>query len=159
MRKGQIQLGESTAVAFIIIILMVLGIVVYGVLSNTGKAVSQIELRERAAIEVASSVLYAPELQCSFLGKTSVTCFDAAKLKHFTSTVQEPERLVYYQELFGQANITLVQVYPDQAPPLPIYQHNLSEPASATPVYIPINIYDAVTERFAFGFLAITVYG
>lgn len=157
-KKAQIQLGESTAVVIVIIILVFLGLVVYFGFWKTGQGEKISKQREVQSINLALTVSYLPELHCTFLGRSSSTCFDAIKASHFQEMGSVRDWQMHYFNYFGYAKIELIQVYPNETK-FTIYDNQKGEAQSESPIFIPVNIYDPITDKNGFGYLNVTKIG
>lgn len=157
MKKAQIQMGESIAVVVIVIVLIVFGIVIYSRLSQSGIEEKQRIYEELDAIELATIILGLPETHCTFLHSTDINCLDRLKLKHFAGQLDEsPAVRLFYADLFGESDVSVAIITPgEETEVITLYQGTTGE--DANPFFVPVNIYDPLEQRYAFGYLNITV--
>lgn len=155
--KAQIQLGESTAVVIVIIILLFIGLVIYYSFARAEQSSEIAEQRDLKTLELGTRVSYIPELHCTFAGRSSTNCFDKIKLEYVSDNSNSAEWQNHYFDVLGYARVEVRQIYPKQQDYL-IYENNKSEYQSESPIFIPMNIYDAVEDKYSFGYLMVTKY-
>lgn len=153
--KAQIQLGESTAVVMVILILIVVGLfIAYQFWSADQQTVIE-EQKDLDAIALATKVSYLPEIHCTFLGDTSSNCFDKYKLVYFANLMSNPQETSYYYDLFGYARIELIEVYPTNTTYL-LYENNKATIQSEKPIYMPCKVYDVYDDSYSFAYIKVT---
>ena len=157
MKKSQIRIGESIAILFIFLILVVVGFSFYAKVQKSGFMFQQEENINLLAIETAQKASFLPELQCSRKNIVVDNCFDILKVEAFSGIVKNnPDLVSHYYDVFGFSLITVEEVYP-AAKEWVIYNNTLNDSSSIfTPV--PISLYDAKTGGYYFGALKVKYY-
>jgi hypothetical protein len=166
-RKGQIQLGETTAVVIIIIILLVVGIVFWNKVSVSNVKDVKIQSNELSVIEIANMVPEMTELKCYESGVNKVKCLDWYKVLAMNATINDPldtSAFDYYNTYFKNTKITVERIYPDPGPGInnatnvTIYDAKLSAATSTLLIAIPVNIKDYVTKKTYYGQIVVRGY-
>lgn len=105
---------ESIFVMVIFLFMVGFGFVFYFSISKTAAADKKIELDEQRSIEAALYVSQLAELQCSESGIENGACIDRFKAMALRDLITNggDEVKLHYYDVFGFAQIRLVQVYP-----------------------------------------------
>jgi hypothetical protein len=156
-QKAQIQMGESVVVIIIIVVLIFVGLMIYKGISQSSDSKKLDDLQSAKAMELSAIIFAMPELHCTFSGTTSSSCFDKLKLEYVASKKDDVNWINYYYDYFGYSKIDVNLVYP-YAKNFTVYENNKSTQQSHTPIIIPVNIYDPVTEKYGFGYLSIAKF-
>jgi len=158
LRKAQIKMFETVMVLVIFFFLLAFGLVFYAryhSFSVTEKINQNFELR---AIEIAQSVSFMPELQCSNFDGVREDCVDRLKLEAFRELLNRDEvlRNEYYYDLLGQSRISFKQVYPESSYEIVIYDRPGTGTKSS--FNIPILLYDPIEHEYNTGVMTVEVY-
>ncbi len=161
MKKAQIQMGESIFVIIIILLLIIFGIVFSSRAEKDQFQTKNKEFLDLSTITLSEFAISLSELQCSTLEVRDLSCFDKNKLEAFKN-VTDNHRLLsreYYFSQLGNANITVVQIFPE-AERWEVYYNGFPEDTKydQNTVLLPISIYDGVTKKYGFGIAYITKY-
>ncbi len=175
LRKAQIKMAESVGVLFIFFILLGFGMIFYSNFQKSGMAETQLEFSEMTAVELSQKISFLPEIACTKNGVVDQDCFDIIKLDNLTKRIKDRHDdtfMDYYSQVFGNANITVTQVYPlvdpDEDPYNPSthrswYLYNRTPPGQYSTFFtqVPVVLFNATTgdpdERY-FGVLEVEVY-
>ncbi len=112
-KQGQIHISETIAVLFIFFVLVLFGMLFYFRYQQVAIKEQQEELLAARAMDTTLKSLFLPELICSRgEAEPEDNCFDLSKL------VRAPEVINshlndYYFQVFTYANISVVEVYPE----------------------------------------------
>ncbi|MFP4522961.1 MAG: hypothetical protein ACLFNM_00235 [Candidatus Woesearchaeota archaeon] len=164
-KKGQMQSLESIFAVIVILFLIILGIIFFSraqqeetvTLSRTFA-----DLDDVAQTQIIASL---GELSCSEYDVAKTSCFDLYKVRLFNTTIQNiPFAAEYYFNQFGDAKITIKDVYPTSeqgdVTQYVIYENEIgdNQSYSSTMTIIPITLYDSLTDESHFGLLEIQTY-
>ncbi len=152
MRKSQIQIGETIAVLFVFFILIVIGFIFYVKVIKGNIEMEQEEQSQLKSVGIAQRVMFMPEVQCSDDNIITDNCIDILKLGIAQSVMKENE--LYYYDMFEFSNISIVQIYPDEAE-WNIYSRKTEDAKSKFVTNVPISLYNPVTRKHGFGILTI----
>lgn len=158
--RGQVQLGESTAVVIIVIILLVLGIVFWNRVSSSNIQEIQSQYQELSVIEIANMVSEMSELKCYEASVNKVKCLDWYKIlamSNMTNNKTDPATFLYYNYYFKNSKITIVQIYPDSRN-VTLYDAKLSNHTRSLLIPLPINIRDYVNKTTYYGLIMVEGY-
>jgi len=147
VRRGQIQLGETTAVIIIVIILLIIGIVFWNNVSSSNIKQIQTQNQELSVIEVANLVSELPELKCYDSDVEKYNCVDWYKLMAMAQAINntgDKSIFEYYNNYFKNSRITIVKIYPQEGN-ITLYDVKLNNSVKKL-INIPINIRDYVSE-------------
>jgi hypothetical protein len=157
-KKSQIQIGETIAVLFVFLILIIIGIIFY-VKVIRGNIESEVqESSQLSSIGIAQRVMFLPELQCSDDNVIKENCIDVLKLDSAKNLM--PGNDVYYYDLFEFSNIIISEIKPDGTTNEigNIYSRTLTNFKNKFVTNVPISLYDSTTKRNTFGLLTIETY-
>ncbi|MGV8141384.1 MAG: hypothetical protein ACP5NW_03005 [Candidatus Woesearchaeota archaeon] len=158
-RKGQTQLGESTAVIIIVIIILFLGVVFWNKVSNSDIKEIQMQSQELSVIEIANNVPEMSELKCYESGVNKVKCLDWYKvLAMSNATHDNPEVFDQYNNYFKNSRITVTRLYPGIERNITIYDAKLNNNARTLLIPIPVNINDYVEKQTYYGLIIVEGY-
>jgi hypothetical protein len=164
-RKGQIQLGETTAVIIIVIILLVIGIVFWSKVSRSNITDIQSQSNELAVIEIANMVPEMTELKCYKSGVNQAKCLDWYKVLAMNASINNPNdktAFEFYNTYFKNSKITVKRVYPDDIGTginnVTIYDAKLNTSSRKLLISIPVNIADYVNDTVYYGFIIVEGY-
>jgi len=156
MKRSQIKMGESIAVLLIFFVLVVMGIVFwYRYSVSTVKLRAEEDLFSRA-IKNAQTVTFLSELQCTKQEVIKFSCFDIYKIEGMEKIVQNEDASLYYYDVFGFSNITVVELYPSEQS-WTIYDKPGNYSGYVT-TQTPAAIYDPIKDEYGFGYLTVSVY-
>lgn len=157
-KKAQMQMGESIFVVIIILLLIIFGIVFASNAQKDEIVKKNAEFQELDAITLSKYASSLAELQCSLLDVTELSCLEIDKMTAFVNVTEKyPEiSAEYYFSQFGNANITVQEIYPENRT-WNIYYNGLEdgEIGSTKRTAIPVSLYDGITKRKSFGVLII----
>ncbi|MFH0979045.1 MAG: hypothetical protein V1837_07140 [Candidatus Woesearchaeota archaeon] len=157
--KSQIKMGETIAILIIFFFLVVFGFSFYVRMQTTAfdqQGKENIDLR---SIQTAQKFSFLPELQKSVKGVQTDNCFDLLKIAAFTKLLNESDAYSYYRNLLGYAEFRIKIVYPGPKEFL-IFSPNVSTKiAHNLSTLVPVSVYNATADSYAFGVLMVNVYG
>jgi len=175
--RGQIQLGETTAVVIIVIIILVIGIVFWSKVSASNIKDVQSQSQELSVIEIANIVPELPELKCSESGVSKVKCLDWYKIRAMGDAMSENSggsdtdgRLMYefYNNYFQNKKITIVPLYPEddigsnsdtgKIWNVTIYDSKAVNKTVTKLIYIPVSIKDYARKNTYYGLIVVEGY-
>jgi len=141
------------------IFLFILGIVLIvftkiSSLSQRDKLADRIQMK---SIEIAQTVAYMPELQCTTKNVGVDNCFDIYKVAALARLLEdEPEdiRDGYYYNIFEYSNITIQEIYPGNQQHV-VYTKVKEDSTTMRVTNIPTTLYDPITEKNSFAVLVI----
>jgi len=151
-KKSQIQIGETIAVLFVFFILIIIGFIFYVRVIKGNIELEKEELSQLKSIGIAQRVMFLPEVQCSEDNIITDNCIDILKLDSAKGIMMENE--VYYYDLLEFSDITISQLYPDEAK-WSIYSRRSDELENKLITNVPISLYDTSTRRYGFGILTV----
>jgi len=158
-KKAQMQMGESIFVVIIILLLIIFGIVFASNAEKDKIVKTKNEFQDLNAITLSKYASSLAELQCSLLDVTELSCLEIDKMTAFVNVTKSyPEiSAEYYFSQFGNANITVKEIYPPRNRVWNIYYNGLEngEKGSVKRTVIPVSLYDGITKRKSFGVLII----
>ena len=144
----------------VIILLFIIGLIVFAVLANTAKqraATTLAAQTEEQAFLTAQSAANLYELRCAKTG-TKAACIDTAKATTLAMIIQtDPAIKDYYRDRFGNALITIEQLYPSGAR-ITLYNETPTAQHTTRTIALPTSIYDPMTETMHYGLLTISTY-
>jgi len=118
--RGQLQIGVTTMVLIVFIVLLLFSLVLYFRFTYQGLEETKASLLDQRYNSLLSVIIGMPEFRCSRGGVES-ECLDAAKLSAFPKVYTSNKE--YYDNIFGNVNGIWVDVpvnnvnnlnYPDQ---------------------------------------------
>lgn len=151
-RKSQIQIGETIAVLFVFFILILAGFVFYVKIIRGNIDFEKEESSQLKSIGIAQRVMFLPELECSKYGDIDSNCIDTLKLAYAKNIMDQNE--VYYYDLLGFSNVTVLQIYPTEAR-WELYSRRAEGLKSEFATNVPISLYNPVARNSGFGILTI----
>lgn len=148
-------------VVFIIIIIIVLGLVFYSKTREVQLKEMQRTQRISNFISLAHTLSSWPELECSIKETRDFDCIDLVKLGilgDFINQSKETDLYAfnYYQDLLRRSDVVVREIYPSQRS-WTIYL-NPGNRKTRDAVSLPVNIYDPISKKYAFGVLELAVY-
>jgi hypothetical protein len=155
MKKAQIQMGETIAVIFVFIILVMFGFIFYGFVAKSGAETKQQELVQLDAIKKAQVISFLPELQCSEDNDVTENCVDLYRIKVAQETITA--HTSYYYDDFGFSKITIQEIYP-RGELYVLYDREKPNFKNLKAQQAPVQIFDPFTRTYGFGVMNIGVY-
>jgi len=155
MKRSQIQMGESIAILFIFFIMVVFGFVFYMNVLEGSVDMERKENTQLRAIGVAQRASFLPELQCSRDNVRDDDCIDLLRLGAASLLLEENR--IYYYDVFEFSRIWVEEIYPGDNI-WPLYDNTLSNYSSKLSTFIPVSLFNATSEKYAFGILGVEVY-
>ncbi|MFH1591208.1 MAG: hypothetical protein ABIC95_04740 [archaeon] len=163
-KRAQMEMGETIAVLFVFILIVMIGFVVYVQFQLKGEQEAVEEARILGANEVAQRASYLPELSCSAGNVPVFNCFDILKLD-----VNEDEGVIAgkrseYYDLLRYSRISVEQIYPPPASPegfWTIYDNVPDDTKSKKQTLIPVSLLNpsgARGEEYYFGLMKVDTY-
>lgn len=143
-------------VIFVFIIMAFIGMVFYAKFQAGEVQESTKEQFRQQSVEIANLIQFLPELQQTYKNITYIS-FDLYKIKAFNQLLTPELQDNYYFDLFGFSVIKINQIYPLLALPDGewILYNKTANYSTYYLTYIPIIIYDAVSDKKNFGVLTI----
>ncbi|MFH0869933.1 MAG: hypothetical protein V1866_02660 [archaeon] len=160
-RKAQLQMGETVFVVFIIIIIILLGLVFYSKVREGQIKDMQRAQRVSNFISLAHTLSSWPELECSIKETRDFDCIDRVKLGILGDFINQskednPYAFNYYNDLLRKSDIVVREIYPSQQS-WTLYL-NPGNRKTRDAISLPVNIYDPISKKYAFGVLELAVY-
>ena len=152
MKKSQIQMGETIAVLFVFFILIMIGFIFYVSFIKSGIEAQKGVSSQLMSIQVAQRVMFMPELQCSEDNIIEDNCIDILKLDATRSLINVNS--VFYYDLLGYGEITVREIYPQQAS-WQVYSRVIEDFQANYSTNIPISLYDSAHRKRSFGVLTV----
>lgn len=154
---------------FVFFFLLIMGLVIYGNVSEARLGRLQSELGEQRAIDLAQKLLVIPELACTNNAVKTRDCVEISKLDDFKHRVDSYSR--YYLEEFGPSKVTVELVSPlnptsplSNSELLSNYEVSLFDFSAGLEnkqvFHFPVSLWDRsfVPPRTYFGMMVIEVY-
>lgn len=151
-KKSQIQIGETIAVLFIFFILIIIGFIFYVKIIKGNIELEKEEMQQLKSVGIAQSIIFLPEVQCSEDNIIIDNCIDILKLTSAESIMNENE--LYYYDMLGFSDVTIRQIYPDEAK-WSIYSRKTQSFRNKFVTNVPLSLYDPITRKHSFGVLTI----
>jgi len=159
--KGQMKMMETLLILVIFLFLLGIVFILYVKLSRVSAEQSRSEDADLQSIEIAQTVAFLAELQCSAKNVAEDNCFDLLKINALSDLIlRDPLiRNRYYYDLFEYSNITIQEIYPTERS-FTLYDRH-SEACedgggcSSKLTLIPTTIYDPYSKRYSFAVLSI----
>ena len=180
-KKSQMKMGETIMVLVVFFILLMVGLSVYSKVKINKIKKEMQDINSMKSVEIANRVSQLPELQCSQTQCTGCSgAIDMIKLDEMTDNRTNgvidsksgflSKNLVSYFPLFGRSYVKVSLGFPkslgeedynvsSENPEWLLY--NLSYPhrdVTVHPIFIPVNLYDAYTDRCDFGVMEVGYY-
>jgi hypothetical protein len=159
--RGQVQLGETTAVIIIVIILLVIGIVFWNKISSSNIKGIQSQSQELQVIEIANSISDFTELKCSEAGTSPVKCLDWYKILAMSQAINntgDKTAFMFYNNYFKNSRITVVKIYPeDSNDNITLYDAKLTNRTKLL-IPIPVHIFNSVSKETYYGMIIVEGY-
>lgn len=135
---------ETIAVVVVFFMLLSIGFIFYEKMQRGNAAQQLREDQNRHAQKIARTTLNMPELQCT----ATSYCFDKKKIEAFEQYY--PGVKIAYYELLGKSRITIdnIEIY-DQSP---------TGSTSKEEVWLPVALYDPVSDESKFAILTVDLY-
>jgi hypothetical protein len=156
-RKAQIKMGETIAIMFIFFMLLIVGAIFYMNLQRTTVAQEIGQAQELRAVELAQTISFLPEAQCTESNVVRASCFDIYKLIGIAKVAATPKGTLLYEREFGTTKIKLIKHYPSGGEWV-LYDNPLEDFTSAPVTNMPIMLFNTTSDQYYFGVLQITTY-
>ncbi len=137
-KRAQIEMGESAAVLFVFIVLIMIGMVVYDQISRSKIKRMSEEIVFREATEKAQQASVLPEISCSSGNVLVYDCIDLDKVSVFYDVSRE--KALLYFDMFGYANITVKRLYPGSVESWQVYSRVLPNATKRIRSQIPVSL-------------------
>jgi len=157
MQKSQIKLGETVAIMFVFFILLIVGAVFYMNIQRSTVAQDITQAYELRAVELAQTISFLPEAQCTESNVVKASCFDLYKLIALSKVAGTPLGTNLYSNEFGMTTIRLFMIYP-RGGNWTLYSNPKGNFTSAPVTHIPIALYNTTVDKYYFGVLEVTTY-
>jgi len=173
-KKSQIQMGETIAIIIIFVLFVSFGLIFYTRMMDSTNQEKRSENLELAAVQVAQKASFLPELQCSEENVRKDNCIDLLKIYKAKDLMTDPTNVAdIYYNMFGLANITIVEVFPNDASDthfrdpitnidneITIYSEvpEQKDILTSESTFIPISIADYKEKKYYFGIMIVEVY-
>jgi hypothetical protein len=163
--RGQVQLGETTAIIIIVIILLVIGIVFWSKVNRSNVTDIQTQSNELSVIEIANMIPELPELKCYESGVNKVKCLDWYKVLAMNASINDPNdktAFEFYNTYFKNSRITIKRIYPEVGTSdisnITIYDAKLNTSTRTLLISIPVNIKDYIAKETFYGMIIVEGY-
>ncbi|MFC1742275.1 hypothetical protein ACFL3V_07105 [Nanoarchaeota archaeon] len=156
-RKAQLKMGETVAIMFVFFILLIIGAVFYMNIQRATVSREISEAYELRAMEVAQTISFLPEAQCTESNVVKASCFDLYKLMGIAAVSGTTDGLKMYSREFGTTTIRLITLYPRGAE-FVLYNYTKEDFRSAPVTHVPIMLYNTSADDYYFGVLEVTTY-
>jgi len=165
--RGQIQLGETIAVVFIVMILLVIGMVFWNKVSNSNIRNIQSQSQELSVIEIANNVPELAELKCYEASVNQVKCLDWYKIVAMSNAMKntsDRSAFILYNNYFKNSKITIVKMYPTtsgEVENITLYDSKIGNNTNSTTtllIPVPIHIKDYVNHQTFYGMIIVEGY-
>lgn len=162
-RKAQIKMVETIGILIIFFLLLVFGFNFFGNVGAGQVEKSRNKAFELKSIEVAQTILFLAELQCTEQESVDIDCIDIEKMKAFrniaynkTNPLFMDSARLHYFNMFGKARISLHEVYPANNSWTFYDNFNVTRTRKLT-TNLPVTIFHPIGNSFSFGYLQIEV--
>jgi hypothetical protein len=153
-KKSQMKMLESIFVLIIFFFMLIFGIIFYVKYQNMEGQNRKKDFVEIKLMEIATRIQNLPEIQCTKDGKYSeFDCVDLHKINFFKDNFENYNS--YYSKIFSSSFINITQVYPSSFN-YEIYSKDKTN--SVRLLFLPVNIYNASSDQYNFGYITIGVY-
>lgn len=161
------QMTETIFVVFFILIIIVLGFVAFSKFQESAIKEQQREYRSSRVIEMAHRLSSWPELECSVAGASQYVCLDKIKLGILGDFINESKQkssygFNYYFELLRDSKITITEIYPSHTKTIGkdywVLYENLGSGQTTEVIWIPVNLYDPVTQKRSLAIMELLIY-
>lgn len=156
--RAQIKMFETIGVLVVFFFILIAGATFYFSLQESALQKELAQQAQLRSLQSAQQAVFLPELECSFVGVTRENCFDTLKLGAFSELMEEPANKDAYFGLFGYANITVWQPYPESGLDVPLYLNPPPEYRRILRSHLPVLLYDPVAKGFSFGVMEVITY-
>ncbi|MEM4259657.1 MAG: hypothetical protein QXG00_00315 [Candidatus Woesearchaeota archaeon] len=153
-------MAESVGVVIIILIMIIIGIAIYSSY-NRNKYNEEIQqASEINTLKLANIVSSLPEIHCT---NNKISCIDILKVIAFINLMESSDSRFFYSSFFGNAYISIIQVLPNSSTffeneEIVLYENIPEEYVLKNPVFIPINLYNPITNTRGFAILKVERY-
>ncbi|MCB9358627.1 hypothetical protein H6503_01725 [Candidatus Woesearchaeota archaeon] len=154
---------ETISVLLVFLILLTFVVIFYVNISTSSAQSGREDITNLKAVEISQLIAYMPEFQCSSKNIVDENCFDMLKLEafgNFSITTEGQDAIATsYFDIFEYSRIEVNEIYPDSTKSWLVYERKPeSSRVSLKRTFIPISLYNAYDNSFAYGILNITVY-
>lgn len=156
--RGQIQMFETIAVLLVFFFIMSFALGFYFFISKAGAAREAVRIQQAQAIEAAQRLTTLPELDCVKGGVGIERCVDELKIAALTKLLEDEDVNDYYFNTFGYTKFDIRRVYPSNQT-FEVYERPSPQEQGYTFTQIPILMYNAINDSFAFGVVEVSHYG
>ena len=111
-KKAQLKMFENVGVLVVFFFLLGIAVVFYFNHQSQAFAIEQKKLLELRSLQLAQQVQNLPELDCHYGSVRIDGCIDKIKLNIFKDIILNNKEKYY--DLFGNSNITIKEIYPQQ---------------------------------------------
>ena len=162
-RKSQLRIGETMMVMVIFFILLVIGLIFYAKVQQHLSAQEAEEYMAKRAKDMALSVSFLPEIQCTKTGTEDFDCIDKVKLEVFQKIVPNSPYSRYYRNLFSNTKISIHEIFSATSPPaqkVDLFEAVIDKEAirGSQIIFIPVTIYDPRTDQNSYGYIKLEVF-
>ena len=148
-------MGETIGILFIFFMLIVFGAIFYVRIKSVSVTREIAEFQDVRSVELAQTISFLPEFQCTELNVVQPGCFDLQKMKAMQQ-IFEANRGFYLREL-GQIKINVSQIYPP-GPNIVPYDNSPGNYSSSSVSNIPISLFDVAKNKYYLGVMTVTVF-
>ncbi len=173
-KKSQLKMMETLLILLIFVFLLGLVLMLYMNLSKASTQKSEDEKIELRSVEIAQTVSFMSELQCSAKNVAEDNCFDILKVRMLAElALADPEvQNKYYYDIFEFSKVSINLLYPAVPSNLGvkyvIYDRKKRdyvnrtltdiEPRAIIETNIPTTVYDSLAKKTYFGVLTVETY-
>ncbi|MFH1064245.1 MAG: hypothetical protein V1729_04150 [Candidatus Woesearchaeota archaeon] len=156
-KHAQMKMGETIAIMFIFFLLLIAGAVFYMNLQRSSISQDISQAYELRAVEIAQTISFLPEVQCTESNVVKASCFDIYKMIGMSVVSQTTKGNTLYLREFGTTTIKLTKLYPGGGNWV-LYDNPKESFSSAPITNVPIMLYNSTSDKYYFGVLQITTY-
>jgi hypothetical protein len=157
-KKAQMQMVENIAILIVIVFILMFGFIFYSRL-HSGKIVERHrEYSELELVEATQKIINLPELSCSIESVVDVSCVNKLKAEAFLELNLTKDYFEYYNSMFGFSRVSIKSVFPDNNTDFLIYENKFESDFNEDSIFVPITIYDSITQEYNFGYIQVTKF-
>ncbi len=148
---------ETIAVLVVFFFLIVFGVSFYFVMQRSSYNRQVDRNAQLVSVQLSQKISDIPELDCALAGIQIDNCVDKIKLEMFNDKLKEGLSRVEYFRVLGYSKISINEIYPS-VQSYELYTNEPGEFIGAYKNWLPVLLYDAVENSFAFAVMEITTY-
>lgn len=168
-KKGQVQIMQTVFIVILVFIILFIAFIFYLNYEKESMNIDIASQKEKEGVLVASYMLTTPEISCSQNLDVKQNCFDASKLAVFQPNLY-PE---YYSDYFKKSNISIIIFFGNITPGVCDEENNIVFPNcnefriyENVPMqyegndfyYVPVSVFNPLTNSYAAGYARVEVF-